>query len=515
MDENLHNIEDLFQSALDDHIETPSGEVWEAVEKDLDKNNRISLKRKYTNLKRVAAMLFFLLAGFLFFFVYNFRQTLNAGSDVTTGSIKETLNSANSNKAGKTAAVILKNNNGSPSTTTTGTNIHLDMQNGQSYKTVVNEHNVSVSQKSSVNNSGSQNQADIVALHSEKYISKSKNETVNEKNKKHYSRSLFSMKIENGSTSMGEQVLTKNYVNQQNSEVVQLMVQKNISATKIELLTSDSPDIKKLIRRIAFSKLAINYPDENVAVKMPKKKKEKLDRFSITPFFSPDIAWYRLQDNDGVNQSDDATEFESEENHEFSSTFGVLIDYNLNKHWGLQSGLTFSNINIIVAPKTIYAQPDNNGGIKYLINTSSGYGYVLPEFSANPAVGDSIKAIASNHSLQYIGIPVAVKYTIAKGRFQFNALAGVSANILTRARLETTLKKGNNDEIETVDKLTGLKKIYFSGLSGIGVDYKISNKISLLFEPTMRFALNSINKGTPVKSYPMSLGIRAGLKINL
>ena len=181
----------------------------------------------------------------------------------------------------------------------------------------------------------------------------------------------------------------------------------------------------------------------------------------------------------------------------------------------MQSGVTLSNTHIIIEPKTIYAQADNTGSIKYRINTSSGYGYVLPSFIANPAAGDSLYAFTSTHSLQYIGIPLAVTYNITKGKFGFNALAGVSTNILYKAKLETDVEKGFNNELEVVNNIQGLKKMYFSGLAGVGVDYKLTNKTSLVFSPTMRFALNSINKDAPVKSYPISFGFTVGLKIGL
>ena len=61
MDEDLHNIEDLFYSALDDNEEKPSQNVWDGVEKRLDKDNIISINKKYTNLKRIAVLLLLLL----------------------------------------------------------------------------------------------------------------------------------------------------------------------------------------------------------------------------------------------------------------------------------------------------------------------------------------------------------------------------------------------------------------------------------------------------------------------
>ena len=153
--------------------------------------------------------------------------------------------------------------------------------------------------------------------------------------------------------------------------------------------------------------------------------------------------------------------------------------------------------------------------IKYRINTSSGYGFILPSYSANPVIGDSLYAFTSTHSLQYIGIPIAVTYSIAKSKFTFSARAGVSTNFLTKAKLEASVEKGFDNSIETVNNIQGLKKIYFSGLAVIGIDFQLSKKTALAFAPTMRFALNPINKNATVKSYPMTFGSSVGLKIEL
>jgi hypothetical protein len=95
------------------------------------------------------------------------------------------------------------------------------------------------------------------------------------------------------------------------------------------------------------------------------------------------------------------------------------------------------------------------------------------------------------------------------------AIAGLSTNILTKAKIEATLENGFDDSFETVNNLDGLKKVCFSGMTGLGLDYKLSKKTSLVFAPNVRFALNSITKDAPVKSYPVSLSLALGLKIVL
>ena len=70
-------------------------------------------------------------------------------------------------------------------------------------------------------------------------------------------------------------------------------------------------------------------------------------------------------------------------------------------------------------------------------------------------------------------------------------------------------------EQEVVRNLYGLKKTYFSGTTGIGINYFINNKFTITFDPAFRYALNSINSNAPVKSYPNSFMLPIGLKIHL
>ena len=64
MDKNLQNIEDLFKEAFEnDEEQLPPG-VWNNIEHVLDKDNLVSIKKKYNSLKKFAILLLFLLVGF-------------------------------------------------------------------------------------------------------------------------------------------------------------------------------------------------------------------------------------------------------------------------------------------------------------------------------------------------------------------------------------------------------------------------------------------------------------------
>lgn len=61
----------------------------------------------------------------------------------------------------------------------------------------------------------------------------------------------------------------------------------------------------------------------------------------------------------------------------------------------------------------------------------------------------------------------------------------------------------------------GLRPMYMSGLLSVSTSYNLNQNIALTFTPAARFALTSINKDAPVKTFLNSIGLAAGLTIKL
>jgi hypothetical protein len=513
MDENLHNIEDLFHSALENNEEeSPSPDVWNAVEKRLDKDNIISIKRKYIYIKSIAVLLLLLLISFS---LYEINNNSHNNNRLVKNNTIDSDSQKKLNKITDKPSHEKSENNSAIAIDTTYT-VNNNKDKVAPNNSVVDNKGITNQQKEQpVNKDHLQKQNIIETTNSKKVFSKNQIVTNSLKRQQLTSKLHFKVKIKNAGPVKDEETIVQKKNEQADQQISSLNEPKNEPIANKKLQSKDSSDTKKISHPIVSSTAIVSDTTHKAVAKTITKKKDKISRFSLTPFVSPDIAWYYLQNDIVGNQPDNVSEIERQEKHEFSFTYGALVDYKINKHWGLQSGLTLSNTNIIVQPETIYAQKDIAGNIKYRINTSSGYGYVLPAFSANPAVGDSLYTFGSSHSLQYIGIPLVLTYNVTKGKFKFNVLAGLSANFLIKAKLKTTVEKGFDNEIETVDNLLGPKKVYFSGLAGVGVDYKLMRNTSINFAPVMRFALNPINKDATVKSYPNSFGFAVGLKIGL
>ncbi len=63
MKRDLHHIDDLFKAGLDGKEEQPDEKIWNAIEKDLDKDSIITIRKKYTRLRRASVILLILLLG--------------------------------------------------------------------------------------------------------------------------------------------------------------------------------------------------------------------------------------------------------------------------------------------------------------------------------------------------------------------------------------------------------------------------------------------------------------------
>jgi hypothetical protein len=501
MDENLQNIENLFGDALKDNDEKPSQSVWNALEKRLDQDRINNLKIKYNKLKKLSVILMLLLG----LSVYVINKNLIFKRSLPSGIIQ-----TNNKNPGSVDGKIRKEEKGNntPSFIDSSGIEKNSNKVAISQKTISEVNKKAGSQSDKIfNKAQPQKQNSNPTLFSEENNVNTKSIVTTLKNKKLSTGSRAKTNIKNVLPSENETYIPKE---ENNSDNINLFFFGNLENLPIENTLSPLKDFIKVNR--VNPKIESGEKYLSKAVQKSNKKDYGL---SIMPFFSPDFAWYYLQDDEVGNQPDNANQLEKEEKHQFSSTYGILVVKSLNSHWGIQSGITISNTNITLEPKIIYAQPDNTGAVKYRINTSSGYGFVLPPFSQNPVIGDSLYMYTSVHSLQYIGIPLEGGYSMKKGKFRINLSAGISVNILSKANIKVNLENGINETTETINKLQGIRQLNFSGLTSAGIDYQLSKKLSISFIPTYRFALNSIDINATVKSYPKTFGSWIGLKINL
>ncbi|MDE3125406.1 MAG: hypothetical protein KGK14_07820 [Bacteroidota bacterium] len=274
-------------------------------------------------------------------------------------------------------------------------------------------------------------------------------------------------------------------------------------------LVTNNYTYKKYIQKqfIIHSDVTLISP---LSIDVDKKNKLKHIPISLSLVFSPYLMNYFNNSLNTVNQY--GSEHQGE-NNEISYSFGLLAKYK-NKNWEFSTGLQYSQSFISIRPKTIYATQNTNGVVQYKYFTSSGYAYLVPAFSNQPQVGDSLYTSTAKHTLQYFSVPLRVGYIINANKWSIIPTLGTTVNILKNATIETVISNGVQSEQEILSSLKGLKNIYFSVFAGTTIQYQFHSGIAMFITPNFQLGLQSITNKNISPTNPYQGGVEAGVNIS-
>jgi hypothetical protein len=450
---------------LNDYKTSPSSAVKKNIDAALDKKDAEKYKKKFLVWKRSAIFLLLLLSGFA---LYESGLIKKGKRNYITEKSTTNTQNISTDKAKET------NKNTIP---------HSSAENKTSLQPAIQTNTINAQQE----------QKDIITTAESFLITSNRNSN----HKKNSLAPIIPIQIENNE----DVAPTNDNYSPTTIPEIEILSKRIISAIITERSTKDFSLLSPPFISNAMPLIAINSSE--------KKKSNSFKPFwEITPFTSYEKAGYRL-DSDLPNI---INSIKHNEAHEPSFTAGLFISYQFAKNWGLQSGLLYSNTQIGISPQKMYAFQNGNE-VAYKFISSSGYAYIKPAFGAPPAVGDSLSTTEAKHNLQFVSIPLSINYKIGKNKFSISPGAGIEANFLTAAKLETEIKDASNLETVTLTKLNGAKPFYLSVTASTALQYEINKKISLVVRPSYRLALSTITKNNVVQTFPRSFGIGAGLSI--
>lgn len=539
MNKDLHNIDDLFKKALEEHQDLPSDQVWENIDKSLDKRKVISISKKYNTLKWAAAFLLLFSVGMGMYTLHmHSRNSELVKQNNTEKKIK--------NKQPGTNTALKDDSNFT--TSTNSINEKASSKNKMDdYRNDAGKKNIKAGKSLSMGNR-KENNIDLVkkdvreqqtadAVDSQqRNIGDDQQDTSHKTSQHKASISLALMKKENQSNYFPaknnieptENINNGDDANNKNSE--QNLKQELASpgksylnklpfiAMQNEMDGTGKIETSSLVLKMelgAEAAIQNSVSKNNLSIpKLTHLRKAKTSLFSLTAFFSPDVVSSDLRDNHSRFGEDDRNKIEREEKFKFSSTVGLLVDYNIAKKWKIESGLTYSTRVTNIQAKTIYARPDDHGNINYRFNCSAGYSFVTLDATPPPISGDSIMTLPSSNTLHYIGVPLVIKYVFTSRRFSLLPGVGIAANFLTQGKLQTAVATATGNKTASSNTIQGLKSTYFNGSATLGAQYKLNGALELTFVPTVRFALSAINRDAPVKTNENSFGFAGGVIFN-
>ena len=208
-------------------------------------------------------------------------------------------------------------------------------------------------------------------------------------------------------------------------------------------------------------------------------------KISIGYNFSPDYNFRTLKNNNGNSSTDLVISSRNDiEKAKFGYTTGFDVTFHFSDLLNFQTGIQYSN---------------------------KGYKTREQDLSYFQTTPTDPNKIAIKYSYQYIGIPLQAKFYFGKSKARFISGVGVVTNFLVNTKNSIMLKYlDGRTEKKNESSSTGINKIDISPLVSIGVDYKLTNKINILIEPTFRFGLIETNEA-PVNEKLWSAGAFVGL----
>ncbi len=493
MNKNIEDIDSFFKEPIEAYTEMPADTVWKNIENNFDKTSHNILKKRYQNLRKIAAVLLLLLCGTVFYMISKRKALAIANSGNNTAIENKTVNenknlpsenTVNFNKKKNEVAINLKNNERE--------NFEKQHQSTK-IKSIIGKAKSSISaygfEKSTSSN--------IVNILEDEYL---------EKNKKATSKNKMNLRIKNA-TSDVDSLESSNSNGSEDFIAWEINQFYKLNNAKSSINSSISVPFLPTLRENNISKIA-------------SKKLTTPYKFSATIYASPEFAFNRLEDDElhqdrmplppnPARPREDRDKIKREERKLTSFSAGILVDYAFNKKISLQTGVGFSSKSDEISPKKVFAEQNANGEVKYKNNSSFGATYVDPKTGVTTTVGDSTNLGETKNTVQYISLPLNILYHFQLGKFQVSPTLGIAANFLVNQKVTTNVEGGTIQKINTIE---GLNNNYFNANIGVGLDYKLAKNFSLSCTPNVRIGLNSLNKNSNVKLYSNTAGVMLGVK---
>lgn len=251
-----------------------------------------------------------------------------------------------------------------------------------------------------------------------------------------------------------------------------------------------------------------------------EKRKNDLSKWSVGAMVAPVYSYRDISINyenqPQGNPVDAEAEFDKSEEALISYAGGIDVNYNLSKHWSIQSGVYYSQIGQVNNNALNFVQ-DNDQYLLFSISTSTGN--INVAFEKIPAdirkinpPKDTLESIDLNNvkiiqNFNLFEIPLVLKYKILSKKVGLSISGGLSPAYVLKNR---TYLQVNSDKYD-IGNSDNLKTMIYNSTIGLGINYFISKKLSLDLEPTFKYSLSPINKNSQFDYHPYSFSFFTGL----
>ena len=501
------HIDRLFQERFKDFETTPSDAVWKNIEAALHKKKKkrriIPIWWRYAG---VAALLLLLLTVGNLFFNDNAssdtptHQVVDTKDDILDNSNNNTLINSNKKEDGvinEKEAVAKSNTEKETSNKVSDTKKDDAVKNiTPSNKTVIAENEASTHK-----NKGTQQTLlpSNKKLNSADAILKTDNQTTTvASNSKEKNTETLQNKTPQTNTSKATDIISNPI---KNTTAIAEVKENNIS--------TDSISTKTIASNKKENKLTIEEALEKNKDIIEEEKDENLNRWSIAPNAAP-VYFSSL----GNGSSIDPQFNNNSKSGELNMSYGIKASYAVNKKLSIRTGINKVNLGYNTNNVVVFQSISSNSSSLQNVNASNDVATVSVISGDNLSSTKSPEAFAKNSStsinqdMGYIEVPLEIQYALTNKKLGVNLIGGFSSFFLNKNEIfsevagsKTLLGEANN-----------INKVSYSANFGVGLNYKVSKKIDLNFEPMFKYQINTFNN-TSGNFKPYFIGVYTGFAI--
>jgi hypothetical protein len=499
------NIDRLFQEKLKDFEVTPSASVWENISEELHSSQKqrkgIPLWQKIVG---VAASIALLIAIGNSFLNTNSDDSDNPENNVVNTDSNTTIqNNSNPDKTKvieDTSNPINVVDNDSKEKSISDSDIKIKSNTTNSNTTLKKYHN---SPSSVVSN----NKSNLIkkGVSSKDFNNLLKDNNVNDVAENLTKSNSFQNKTE--SKENPKNAIDKKYIDSTINELPKsventTLANSNKEATE-EVVSSKIKEEEKLLS--LTEEVAANVDDDE-----DEKDKEKIDRWSVSPSFAP-VYFNTLGSGSSIHSQFN----NNSKTGDVNVSYGVSTSYAINNRLSVRAGINKVTLgystNDVVVYNNIQTVPDNPLLRNIAFNEQSqDVSFIsVSEFNFAQVPGvisDRINA-SIDQKLGFLEIPLELQYRISNKKLGVNLIGGVSALFLS----DNEIYSVQDGKSTLLGKATNVNSTSYSANFGLGLDYKVSQKINLNLEPVFKYQINTFNN-TSGNFKPFFIGIYTGLK---
>lgn len=513
-----NNLYKSLNSAFEQFKDSPPDKVWDAVEIDLAKKQLDRDKKRFflMHWSAAAIILFFVSFGIYKLIYYtNYKPSANKNNEKNT-QINNSNTLANISNTGNPPATKTKSNSTEKISSELNQEENKIENNGEKAPSQLNDserndkplkENIITTNTLTENNfeseltTSSKQKEDVILK-----IFQNENNEIN-----NIAQTLIQ------TDTLGKQIVKSNLHENKNDATQKLENTSDSTITSLTKITADS-----LIKQSSDSSIVLvsdkkNDSTNQITALTPSKQPNKiLSRLSVSAIFSPDYASRLLANNKEI-AGYSASQFNRQETPVFAFSTGLKIGYDLSAKWNIQTGATYSYMEQTFKPTNIAVDSSESDKTEYSFMTSSGIvNFSSKDFEdeedTSPVNEDSVYlSYKANEKLEFINIPLLMKYRLSDKKISIFAICGITTNILISKQVKLTMLDTPYNVSLKTNKINSLRNVNVGFLLGMGFEYNIFKGFNILMEPTIKCSFTSINKNHSVKSYPYSLGIAAGL----